>query len=115
MSKYGAIRTEVDGIMFASKAEARRYGELLLIEKAGEIQNLELQPKFVLQEAFECEQYGKSKKKKISAIRYIADFKYQEKGITVIEDVKGMMTPVFRLKMKMFLKQYPKLLLRLTK
>ena len=45
-SKYGAIRTTVDGVTFASKAEARRYAELKLLEQAGEIKGLELQPKF---------------------------------------------------------------------
>ncbi len=48
MSKYKAVRTEVDGIKFASKKEARRYGELLLLQRAGEISNLELQVPFLL-------------------------------------------------------------------
>lgn len=39
--KYHAKPTTVDGIRFASKAEARRYSELRLLEKAGEIKNLE--------------------------------------------------------------------------
>lgn len=46
--KYGAVKTTIHGITFASKLEAKRYGELLLLAKAGEIESLELQPVFVL-------------------------------------------------------------------
>lgn len=46
--KFNAVRTEVDGVSFASKAEAHRYAELRLLEKAGKIESLELQPVFVL-------------------------------------------------------------------
>ena len=45
MSKYRNVKTEVDGILFASKKEARRYSELKLLERAGEIAHLELQPR----------------------------------------------------------------------
>ena len=48
MSKYNSKKTVVDGQTFDSKKEARRYQELLLLEKAGEIQNLSRQVKFVL-------------------------------------------------------------------
>ncbi|WP_416330384.1 DUF1064 domain-containing protein, partial [[Clostridium] innocuum] len=47
-SKYGAVKTEVDGIMFDSKREASRYQELRLLEQAGEITNLRLQVPFEL-------------------------------------------------------------------
>ena len=46
MSKYRNIKTEVDGIVFDSKAEARRYAELRLLEKANEISDLRLQYPF---------------------------------------------------------------------
>lgn len=46
--KYNAQRTVIDGISFASKAEARRFAELKLMVKAGEIRDLELQPKYPL-------------------------------------------------------------------
>jgi hypothetical protein len=42
MTKYHAIPTEIDGIRFDSKAEARRYGELMLLEMGGVIRELEL-------------------------------------------------------------------------
>jgi dsDNA-binding SOS-regulon protein len=68
MSKYGAVRTEVDGISFASKKEARRYSELKLLERAGEIADLQLQPRFPLT---------------VNGVRvctYVADFQYRDIG-----------------------------------
>ena len=61
-SKYKAQKTEVDGILFDSKKEAKRYAELKFLEKAGEISNLVLQPLFVLIPAHyeTVEQYGKN-------------------------------------------------------
>lgn len=105
-TKYGAVRTEVDGISFHSAKEAKRYGELKLLEKAGEIKDLELQPRFeLLASSPEYQQ--------ISVGEYIADFRYRERMVwlagtehetvswkEVIEDVKGMRTPVYRLKKK---------------
>ncbi len=91
-NKYGNQRVVVDGITFASKAEAKRYGELKLLERAGEILNLELQPKFALVGI------GATK-----ICQYRADFAYQRtNGPLVVEDVKGMKTPVYRLKAKLF-------------
>lgn len=102
-NKYGNKKTIVDGIKFASKAEARRYQELKLLEKAGEITHLRLQPSFVIQDAFMSNQGAK-----IFAIRYIADFEYFDKktGAINVEDVKGVKTKEFVIKMKMFLKRY---------
>lgn len=89
-SKYAAIPTVVDGIRFASKREARRYAELRLLERGGEIANLELQP------FFPCVVNGKS------VCTYIADFAYLSRGgVRVVEDVKGVKTPVYRLKKKL--------------
>lgn len=92
MSKYNAKRTEVDGYVFDSKAEAGRYSVLKMLEKADgadRISELELQPKFLLI----------INGKKVGT--YIADFRYiDSRGNTVIEDVKGMKTPVYRLKKK---------------
>lgn len=47
--KFNATRTVVEGVSFASKREAKRYGQLKALEKAGKIRDLELQPKFVFQ------------------------------------------------------------------
>jgi len=89
LNKYSAIKTEVDGIVFASKKEARRYQELKLLQKAKKIHMLELQPKFPIVI------------NKVKVCTYIADFEYMENGYRIIEDVKGIKTPVYRLKKKL--------------
>lgn len=93
--KYGAKRTEVDGIVFASKAEARRYQELKLLEKAAAITGLVLQPRYPL---WVLNYEG------VAALvgYYVADFTYWCGGKQVIEDVKGMKTPMYRWKKKHF-------------
>ncbi len=108
--KYGAIKTEVDGIMFASKREATRYQELTILEKSGVIQSLSIQPKFELQAVF-VDNMGKRQR----AINYVADFAYMENGKSIIEDSKGFETAVFKIKKKMFLRRYPEHELRITK
>ena len=70
MNKYRNKKVIVDGEEFDSKKEGKRYKELKLLERAGEISNLELQPKFLLQDTFK--KNGKTYKK----IQYIADFMY---------------------------------------
>lgn len=98
-NKFNARKTSVDGIVFASKLEADRYVELKLLQAAGEIIHLELQPEFLLQKAFRD---GHGKKQR--AIKYIADFKYREGDKIIIEEVKGYQrNAVWRLKKKMFL------------
>ena len=91
-SKYGAVKTEVDGIMFDSKREAKRYQELRLLEQAWEITNLCLQVPF---ELIPKSKYG-------MPIRYIADFMYNDRnGQLIVEDAKGVKTPVYRLKRRL--------------
>ena len=93
--------------VFDSAKEAQRYIELKLLEKAKQISNLELQPRFLLQDSFR--KNGKTYRK----IEYIADFKYIENGKTIVEDVKGLQTDVFKIKHKLFEKKYPELELRI--
>ena len=88
--KYFAQPTIVDGIKFASAKEARRYGELKLLQVAGKISALELQPRYKL----------------IIEETYVADFRYVERGETVIEDVKGYLTAAYKRKRKAMLKQH---------
>jgi hypothetical protein len=109
-SKYRNRKTLMDGIEFDSRREANRYCELKIRHCLGEITNLELQPEFLLQEAF-CKNG-----KKHRAIKYRADFRYKVvvTGETVVEDVKGCRTDVFNLKLKMFEERYPDLNLRLV-
>lgn len=90
--KYKAVRTEVDGIKFASKKEAARYVNLKLLERAKIIENLRLQVRFELNEGGTFK-YG-----------YIADFVYFEGGKQVVEDAKGFLTPEFKKKQKLMKK-----------
>lgn len=92
--KYKSVRTTVNGITFDSKSEARRYEVLRLLERDGRISELQLQPSFVLAPAVRFSDVKRQK----PALKYVADFEYIENGVTVIEDVKGMQTPVFKIK-----------------
>ena len=85
--KFRNKPTEVDGIRFASKKEANRYCELKLLEKAGKIWSLELQPRFQLIHAGEL------------ICTYVADFRYNPGG--VVEDVKGVRTAAYQIKKKL--------------
>ena len=109
MSKYNNKKVIVEDYVFDSIQESRRYKELKLLERAGKIQNLELQPHFLLQDSFR--KNGKTFRK----IEYIADFKYIENGKTILEDVKFIQTEVFKIKHKIFEKIYPELELRIIK
>ena len=97
-NKFGAKPTMVDGIRFASKAEARRYGELKMLERAGEIRNLELQPKYDINVNGGPVRIRSRGYPNGRAVSYIGDFRYFSGNETVVEDVKGMDTPVSRLK-----------------
>jgi hypothetical protein len=94
-SKYNATKTVVDGITFASKAEAKRYAELKLLERSKEIENLECQPRFAL--TVLCgDVIGE----------YVADYRYWRGHSIVVEDVKGFKTPLYRWKKKHVEAQY---------
>lgn len=94
-NKYRAKKVVIDGITFDSQAEAARYAFLSHAELTGRIAGLELQPVFVLAEGVKLV----GEKRKRPAIRYRADFSYvTQLGEKVVEDVKGMDTPVSRLK-----------------
>lgn len=100
-NKYSNHKCVINNIVFDSKKEARRYEELRLLEKANIINQLKLQPRYILQESFKYK--GKTER----AITYIADFEYidLERNKKVIEDVKGMKTDVYKIKRKLLLKQ----------
>lgn len=89
--KYKNVKTTVDGFKFDSKKEANRYCNLKLLQKAGEISELEMQPKYPLTV------------NGVIVATYIADFRYVIKGFInyTVEDVKGVKTPVYRLKKKL--------------
>lgn len=110
-NKFGAVKTDLDGIKFDSKQESERYAQLKILEKSGLITGLKLQPKFMLQEGFI--KLGK----RYCPITYKADFAYYDvqKGQSVVEDVKGFETKDFKLKRKLFEYKYPDLTLTLVK
>ncbi len=91
--KYKNEWTEVDGLKFQSKAEAKRYGELRLLLKADEISDLTLQPKI------RCVVNG------VHVCDYFGDFAYTDRRTfkRIHEDVKGMKTPIYKLKKKLVL------------
>ena len=107
MSKYNNKKTQIDMYVFDSTKEAKRYKELKLLERAGEINNLELQPHFLLQESF------RKNDKTYRKIEYVADFKYIEKGKLIVEDVKGIQPEEIKIKNKLFEKIYPELELKI--
>ena len=85
-SKYKNRNVIIDGITFDSKKEAKRYRDLKLIQRAGQIQDLQLQVVFVLVESVVLD--GRKK----PAMRYIADFVYVQGGLKIVEDVKSCAT-----------------------
>ena len=96
-SKYSNKKTEVDGILFDSKAEAKRYIELQTLQNLGAIEGLERQKKYIL-----CK--GRWHDGKPFSISYVADFVYYDKdGNQVVEDTKGLRLPDYILKKKMML------------
>jgi hypothetical protein len=103
-TKYKATKTKIDGIVFASKKEAKRYGELKLLATARRISELELQKSFELQPKFR----DKRTKKIVRPIVYICDFFYWDRDVEayIVEDVKGVKTDVYKLKKKLFLKKF---------
>lgn len=105
MNKYNARKTEVDGIKFDSKAEAKRYQELKRLEYCRDISDLQLQPEFELLP--KLVKNGKTYRK----TTYKADFSYFDKRANkyIIEDVKGVVTPVYALKKKLFEHRYAEL------
>jgi hypothetical protein len=94
--KYHAKRTVCpEGHSHPSAAEARRCAELHILQNAGEISRLEMQPKFPVWI------------NGIKVFTYIADFAYFTAAERVIEDVKGALTPMYRLKKKAVEAFYP--------
>jgi hypothetical protein len=87
--KYRNTKTVADGITFDSKKEAGRWLLLKGRLASGEIATLRRQVRFrlVVNGVLVC--------------RYVADFTYVEAGRLVVEDVKGLPTPVYKLKARL--------------
>lgn len=90
--KFGNRKVKIGDLTFDSTKEAKRWGELQFMVKAGEIRNLERQVRFPIIV------------NGVKVCTYIADFTYEELGGVVVEDVKSEFTrkdPLFRLKSKL--------------
>lgn len=105
--KYNNKKVQIDNYVFDSALEAKRYKQLVLLQRAKQISNLRLQVPFLLQEGF------KKNGKTYRRIEYIADFVYEENGQTIVEDTKGMKTDVFKIKQKLFENRYKDLTIKI--
>jgi hypothetical protein len=102
MTKYNSKSVEVDGHIFDSQIEARYYQQLKWLEANKQILFFRLQPRYLLQEAFEKD--GKKYRK----IEYISDFEIHHlDGSIETVDVKGFETESFKVKKKLFEYKYP--------
>ena len=115
MAKYNNKKVTVNGITFDSHKEARRYGELRLLERSGAITNLARQVEYELipvqkQTTEYTDKKGKIRHKTVvleRAVKYIADFVYYDKnGQLVVEDAKGVRTKEYVIKRKLMLYMY---------
>lgn len=102
-SKYKNKWTIVDGIKFQSIKEGNRYAELKMLEKAGIIKDLKLQPVFEL-----CGPVMFNGKK-LTARKFKADFQYYDISFKreTVEDCKGFLNDLYKLKRSIFLNLYP--------
>lgn len=98
-TKYHNRKVEINGIIFDSVKEAKRWAELRLMERAGIISDLQRQVPFSLIPNLKDDS-GKVIER---AVKYIADFCYIQDGVAVVEDVKGLRTREYVLKRKMML------------
>lgn len=109
MSKYRSKKITQNGITFDSLKEYRRFCELSLLEKAGQITNLQRQVKFVLIPAqYEPDTVGVRGGKKRGKllereVSYVADFVYSQDRKMVVEDTKGFRTKDYIIKRKLML------------
>lgn len=103
-NKYQNQRICIEGRWFDSKREGRRFQELRLLERGGEISDLKTQVDYELIPT-QTRQHGKAER----AVHYIADFVYQDNrhgGALVVEDAKGVRTPEYIIKRKLMLQKY---------
>lgn len=90
--KFRNRKVEVDGLLFDSAKEARRWSELRLLERSGQISNLSRQVRLPLVVNGQ------------RVCTFVPDFTYVENGAEVVEDVKSPVTrklPAYRIKVKL--------------
>ena len=101
-SKYKNARTEIDGILFASKAEAQYYVDLKLALAEGKIAHFERQVPFTLQERYVSPSTGRV----VRPMVYISDFVVTgldgDEAIVDVKGASGYQTEVFKIKKKLF-------------
>ena len=106
MNKFFAKKITVNGERFDSQAEARRWRELIWLQRAGMIKDLQRQVRYILIPA----QYDENHHLEEYSATYVADFVYCENGKLVVEDVKGYQKgaaySLFVLKRKLMLEKY---------
>ena len=112
-SKYRSKKVTRNGITYDSKKECQRHAELLLLERAGAISELQRQVKFELVPAqYEpVPRYSDKTGKRLKdgkrcveqSVTYYADFVYRKNGELVVEDTKGMRTEKYIIKRKLML------------
>jgi len=100
-NKYNAGKIEADGMTFDSFKEYNRWCELKLLERAGKISKLKRQVTYEVVPKGRRDD-GKAER----AVKYIADFVYDEDGKTIVEDVKGFKTKEYNIKRKLMLYRY---------
>ena len=117
MAKYKSKKVTRNGITYASVKEYKRHCELLLLERAGVITNLQTQVRFELLPAFYQEyptgeyykrgaKKGQPKVKRLcieQSVNYVADFVYECGGRRIVEDAKGVRTKDYIIKRKLML------------
>lgn len=97
-TKYGNHTVEKDGQKYDSVKEYRRFCELQLLQRAGEITELRRQVRYELIPAQRIE--GKLVEQRCE---YIADFVYKQRGAEIVEDTKGVRTKDYIIKRKLML------------
>lgn len=115
-SKYRNRKVKYNGLVFDSEKEYKRYRELLLLERAGAITDLQTQVPFELTSSHyePYERYSKKTGKRLTdgircfekSHRYIADFVYYQDGERVVEDAKGYKTNLYKLKRALMYEKY---------
>lgn len=104
-NKLRATKVLIDGIVFDSKKEAKRYGELRTLQRAEIIRDLRVHPKYKLEVNGEL------------VTTYKPDFDYLQDNTIVVEDVKGYKGgstwAYFRLKIRLFQALYPNVVIKI--
>lgn len=101
VNKYHNKKTCYKGEAFDSEREKNRYIELLLLQRAGKIRDLQRQVRFEL-----IPTQKKDGEKTEAKCSYIADFVYIKDGQMVVEDSKGFKTDVYKIKRKLMIEKY---------